>query len=487
MKSKIVNIGFLLLIVLAGCSDFLDEFSQDEVRPSTVSDMEELLLGEGYLNGAEMLNGIMDIFTDDIQCNGVDGNNFRNYYDNMKWRFMWDKNMFADEGGGYDMSFWELPYQKILGCNIVLDYLDKVNGKEEMRESLRGEALVLRSWYYLLLVNMFGMPYNYEDPTKNLGVPLKLDMTVRDEPIARRSVADVYEQIERDLLEGNRLLTQYDHNPGYYRIGRTAAKAILSRMYLYKEEWDKALLYADSVLQERSGLRDLNSTMWNMTDRMERYGVYSSMDPVEVIWMRQGGAILLTTLSGMTSPFTPSTDLLSLYGPCDRVDINTKKITDLRGSMFFCWGKMNSKKDWIATDGFTGEYNGIRTAELYLNRAEVYIRKYMVEGNDSYRVKALDDLNRIRRYRFRTGTYSPVDITDAEELFKFYKEERRRELVGECQHRWCDLRRYGMPELTHVIFESADTKTEIKMPRNRYVLPIPEETLRLNSMLEQNK
>ncbi|MEI3421739.1 MAG: hypothetical protein V8R91_12175 [Butyricimonas faecihominis] len=34
-----------------------------------------------------------------------------------------------------------MPYRRILGCNLVLDYLDEMAGKEVLRESLRGEAL----------------------------------------------------------------------------------------------------------------------------------------------------------------------------------------------------------------------------------------------------------------------------------------------------------------------------------------------------------
>ena len=38
----------MLGIGMVGCGDFLEESSQDEVRPSTVGDLEQLLLGEGY-------------------------------------------------------------------------------------------------------------------------------------------------------------------------------------------------------------------------------------------------------------------------------------------------------------------------------------------------------------------------------------------------------------------------------------------------------
>lgn len=66
MKSKIWII--LLAFYFVGCNDFLEESSQDEVRPSTVDDMEQLLLGEVYMdrmdviyNGTEILRTINNV------------------------------------------------------------------------------------------------------------------------------------------------------------------------------------------------------------------------------------------------------------------------------------------------------------------------------------------------------------------------------------------------------------------------------------------
>ena len=82
----------------------------------------------------------------------------------------------------------------------------------------------------------------------------------------------------------------------------------------------------------------------------------------------------------------------------------------------------------------------------------------------------------------------PPNFTDPDDLFEFYQEERRRELAGDWMHRWCDLRRYGMPEISHTLFETASgNKTEATLQKNRYVLPIAEEVIRLNPRLEQNK
>ena len=180
---KIIVI-LLFALGLLGCSDFLKESSQDEIRPSTVDDMDQLLNGEAYTElYTDYLLGVTDIFTDDIQCRGASI-----YYPNDKtklekerWKFGWQKDMFDEGGGGNIISYWELPYRKIKGCNVVLDYLDEVRGDDARRENLRGEALTLRGFYYLMLVNFFGQPYNIGDPEKNPGVPLKLRRDVTEQ------------------------------------------------------------------------------------------------------------------------------------------------------------------------------------------------------------------------------------------------------------------------------------------------------------------
>ena len=144
-------------------------------------------------------------------------------------------------------------------------------------------------------------------------------------------------------------------------------------------------------------------------------------------------------------------------------------------------GKVNGDVDKVG--------RGIRTAEIYLNRAEVYVRKYVETGDDDYRVLALADLNELRRHRYdtRNAVYVEVDITDAEELFQFYKDERRRELCFE-DHRWFDLRRYGMPELVHEYLVGPGTEEVLTLKEHdlRYVLPIPQEVLDRNPYLQQN-
>lgn len=109
----------------------------------------------------------------------------------------------------------------------------------------------MRGLYHFYLVNFFGLPYNYGDPTQNLGVPLKTNSGVTtDEYPKRSSVAECYKQIEQDLLEGTRLMSanRDEASTKIKRIDYLVGNALLSRMYLYMENWDKTIDYADSVL-----------------------------------------------------------------------------------------------------------------------------------------------------------------------------------------------------------------------------------------------
>lgn len=47
-----------LLVSVSSCGDFLDEYSQDMVVPKTVSDLEEVLIGETYMKSTETSYGM---------------------------------------------------------------------------------------------------------------------------------------------------------------------------------------------------------------------------------------------------------------------------------------------------------------------------------------------------------------------------------------------------------------------------------------------
>ena len=497
MKS-IVIIG-ILTCFFWGCSDFLEEKSQSEVRPSTVTDMEKILQGEGYFTQSEgnLFNEKTDIFTDNMRCNDISQSMYYLSYkarrDQERYYFCWDKTMFNENGGGENVSFWYIPYDGIKGCNLVLEYIDQMSGNATKREYLRGEAHVLRGFYYFMLVNFFGLPYNFGDPNVNLGVPIKLTAGVTDEKLKRNTVAEVYRQIEKDLQEGAKLMKENKIEVDFVRLNHLAAYALLSRMYLYMEDWDNALKYADLVLDEKSDLLNLSSLGYSG-------GTYSRYTPDEILW---GCLKYQDYNTSIIYPFTLSEEFGNLFGidvDGDNKDIrfSTKFVTYIKK---FSETIFDADYQYIKTVSGLAAVNkcnnsaenydgGVRVAELYLNRAEVYARKYEETGNDDFGRQALEDLNKLRRCRFEDGYVDKKteDFATGKDLLDFCLRERRRELSGEGNHRWFDLRRLGMPEIKHTFFlvEGENQYFTLEEEDSRYALPIPDKVRERNSNLEQN-
>ncbi|MCQ0110488.1 RagB/SusD family nutrient uptake outer membrane protein [Zhouia amylolytica] len=147
-------------------------------------------------------------------------------------------------------DIWSSGYKAIVGCNKVIELTTE--GESLDSDQLIGENYYLRGYVYFQLVNVFGRPY--VQGTSNLGVPLKLTSDIDDIP-DRNTVGEVYDQIVTDLLKAEALMSQ-DKINAY--ATKEAAQALLSRVYLYMGQNDKAIEYADKVIN--SGKFSLVST-----------------------------------------------------------------------------------------------------------------------------------------------------------------------------------------------------------------------------------
>lgn len=148
-------------------------------------------------------------------------------------------------------SYWSNSYKIIAGTNAVLGQLKE--GESAENDQIMAENLYLRSLMYFYLVNVFGKPYS-QNPSQSLAVPLQLSGDPF-EVLPRNTVKEVYDQIEADLLKAEKLFNQYRGNV-YGSV--YAAQALLSRLYMYTGNNEKALEYADKVIN--SGQFSLLST-----------------------------------------------------------------------------------------------------------------------------------------------------------------------------------------------------------------------------------
>ena len=168
LRLAVVTVG---LFLSGGCSDFLEEESQDEVIPKTVTDFSELLMGSGYPSTAYYPGSILAQLDDDKMLDR-DGENVLGSTGAEEWfpAFTWQPDLYRrDEGTPLASTEYYMWYERIKGCNAVLDYIDDAIGTQSEREQVKAEALALRAYYYFWLVNLYGEPYNYNKEA--LGVP----------------------------------------------------------------------------------------------------------------------------------------------------------------------------------------------------------------------------------------------------------------------------------------------------------------------------
>lgn len=147
-------------------------------------------------------------------------------------------------------AVWSSSYKAIIGCNTVIERANEGESKEI--DHMIGQNYFLRGMLYFYLTNIYGRPYT-QNPESNLGVPVKLTTDVDDQPI-RSTVSECYKQVVSDMKKASSMMS-LDQSASY--ATKEAAQAFLSRVYLYMEDNDNAILYADSVIN--SGRFDLLS------------------------------------------------------------------------------------------------------------------------------------------------------------------------------------------------------------------------------------
>lgn len=366
------------------------------------------------------------------------------------------------EDGSYTINIaddWNTPYNQILNANIVLDGISGIaatSSNQAAWNNVKGSALFYRSFSFYNLAQVFCKPYIPVSADSDPGIPLRLSSDI-NEKSKRATVKETYDQIINDLFIAKDLLPV---TPLYKtRPSKTAVFALLSRIYLSMQEYDKCLHYSDSCL-------NLNSSLMNYNNSNEIYP--SSSYPItrfndEVIF--QSTCLNYGIFS--TSKLIVDSTLYNLYN-----------VNDMRRSLFFFpnGGQMRFKGNYSGNKLF---FDGLTSDEAYLNRAECYAR-----SNDI--VNALNDLDTLRINRFKTGTFVASTATNADDALQQILAERKRELCFRTL-RWTDLRRLNQDSHFPITLTRAVNNQIYILPPNdlHYVFPIPNQEIQLSG-IQQN-
>lgn len=153
----------------------------------------------------------------------------------------------SEVGNESPQRIWETYYGAIAACNEALKAIGELGNPAEL-DPQRGEALISRAYHHFMLVNLFCLHYG-KNSTKDLGLPyMEAPETTVSPEYDRGTVAEVYEKIEKDIIEGLPLIDDNAYTVPKYHFNTKAASAFAARFYLYYQKWDKAIEYADRVL-----------------------------------------------------------------------------------------------------------------------------------------------------------------------------------------------------------------------------------------------
>jgi hypothetical protein len=243
MKNIKNSIGLIIILsIFIGCSDVIefdphDEYAVTEIDYlQTASDYQTMAVS--CYTPSQWLNGIMvigDIASDNAVAGGENASDvltLQNIDD-------YDYQLLANNSTLEDL--WKSAYEGVNRTNYLLKYKDvNLLGNTvnfDGKEALFGEILFLRAYYYFNLTRMFGDVVLFTDG--KLGIA---DFG----GLERAPQADVYTQIETDLLDAIKVLSLSASQKG--RITKYAAQALLGKVYLYQEKFDLAVPMLENVV-----------------------------------------------------------------------------------------------------------------------------------------------------------------------------------------------------------------------------------------------
>lgn len=467
------TLGTLALLSATGCSVLeqdpytaltaADAFSSADRISKTATGMYDGLQNAEFLGGRALIYG--DTRSDDTNASP--------YFSSIAN----PQSTLANDG--YATNAWTGGYRTLYAANYFLQGIAANSGKTSatLEAQYIGEAKYIRALVNFHLVNLFAQPYNFTADASHLGIPIQL--TAPDavqafdasQNLSRSTVKQVYDQIEKDLLEALTGLPE-TYSTAFDRTGRAtkdAARTLLSRMYLYKGDYTNAAKYSADVI---TGARHtLNA---------------SPITPFTATSFQTSESIFSVAMNTSDNPNTNNA-LGQHYGAARRADITVTPYARIDSTQF---RSKDRRRTLLLTSGstypaatalvYTNKYLNTsadyvpihRYSEVLLNRAEALAQLATGVSTD-----AITLLNQVRSRSVPAipayPAYTAASFASKQALIDAILFERRLELAFEG-HRFYDLMRY---KRNSTRFNYGDQKA---------VFPIPLVDTQQNPNLVQN-
>ncbi|MCM1177970.1 MAG: RagB/SusD family nutrient uptake outer membrane protein, partial [Bacteroides sp.] len=362
-------------------------------------------------------------------------------------------------------------YNIINNANEIIHYAprlkDRYPGQVDLINNITASAYFIRALIHHDLCLVYGQNYTYTPDASHLGIAVRDNIPGLTDVVRRNTVKEVYRQIVSDLETALETFSNYSNSAEY--ATPLACKALLARVYLYMNNWEKAAEYASDVISQKP---------LTARDNYERMYCDPKYLADEVIF-RLNGFGQSSTLYSMSYYESP------VIRPSAKVDALLSDRNDIRSNMSSM--TVNGKsydnlvlKYAVTADVESDQYRFIspiilRCSEMYLIRAEANCNLGLLE-EAAENIKAL----MARAYGISDAV---LKYSGKDELYALINEERQKEMCFEGMRLFDITRRHE--DLVRDDLSTASVKT-IAYPDLRFVLQIPYIEMDANSEMVQN-
>jgi hypothetical protein len=376
--------------------------------------------------------------------------------------------------------YWNECYAAIAAANQALASIKNANNPKAYTAQT-GEALVARAYAHFMLVTLFSKVYDVSTASSDPGIPYVTEPErVVFAKYSRKTVAYVYEQIEKDLTEGLPLINNNSYKIPKYHFTTSAAHAFAARFYLFKKDYTKVVEHANLVFPSgdiKSSLRNFVIPSFTNLEYGARQALYTAADNPANILLQETETGWGRSFPTYRYSLTNNLLYLTMFG-----DNVTGANWDYKVSgREFSLNTSKFAEHFVKTSPSSNigdSYNMVpifSAEEVLFNRAEA--NAYL--GNTAASLKDLTDFVNKRIIGGSTVTeakinsyYNPASLKEG--IIKTVLDFKRTDYLFEGL-RWFDILRYDLP----VIHKTADLLTTITLGPNdpRRVFQIPEQAV----------
>ncbi|MBR8537208.1 RagB/SusD family nutrient uptake outer membrane protein [Carboxylicivirga sediminis] len=338
----------------------------------------------------------------------------------------------TDANSGVASGIYQRFYYTSARANNVMLFLDGISDKDENKEefeSLVGQLYAIRALCHFELARTYAqLPGVAADlNAQNSGIVLNDAYYGVAEKFKRSTLKETYDFIVADLEKAIPLLSEKKVEASG-KINQWAAKALLSRVYLYLGEYDSALELAHDVIDNSDYAlytQDNYLSVWAKTGTSESLFELTVTDNENA---QRNSLGYYTNPDGYAE--CSASDIYAEWLLEQTDDIRSQSIRekDLDGDYLAYYTVKYEGQEGTSTPLYTNNAKVIRLSEVYLIAAEAKLKGGVASGSND----AVWYYNELRKNRI--NSYVDAVSVNLDEIL----DERRRELFCE-NHRMFDL------------------------------------------------